>query len=287
MINSVLAAFLAMVCWGIGDFLIQKSTRRIGVSETLFIIGFVGSFVLLPFVWTDFALIGKFEMILFLIFFGIFTFFVSMADLKALQVGKLFVVEVLLELELPITIILAVLFLQESLSLPLIGLFALILVGLVLVALPKLHFIKHFVLEHGTYLAILAALGMGIINFLTGYVAINISPLMSVWFAWFIFTIITFGYLVKQKKFVWKKYFINSINFSTILMCLLDTAARVFFAFAIVGSGLSIAVGITESYPAIALFLGVLVNKERISKHQLIGAVLVIIVSVCIGYFFG
>lgn len=287
MINSVLAAFLAMLCWGVGDFLIQRSTRRIGVSETLFIIGFIGSIVLLPFVWSDFRFIGSFEIILFLLFFGIFTYFVSMINLEALRVGKLFVVEVLLEIELPITIVLAVLLLKESLSLPLIGLFVLVFIGLILVALPKLHLVKHFVFEHGAGLAVLAAIGMGIINFLTGYIAINISPLMSVWFAWFVFTIITFGYLVKKKRFVWKKYFIKKIDLATLVMCLLDTAAWVFFAFAIVGSGLAIAIGITESYPAIALFLGVLVNKEKISRHQFFGALLVIVVSFCIGFFFG
>ncbi|MCF8013453.1 EamA family transporter [Candidatus Woesearchaeota archaeon] len=287
MMNSVLAAFLAMICWGVGDFLIQKSTRRIGVSETLFLIGFVGSFVLLPFVWFDFKFISSLEIFLFFLFFGIFTYFVSMINLEALRVGKLFVVEVLLEIELPITIILAVLLLKESLSFSLICLFVLVFVGLVFVVLPKIYLVKKFIFEHGTGLAILAAVGMGIINFLTGYIAINISPLLSVWFAWVIFTIITFVFLIKKKKFVWKKYFIKKIDLATLVMCLLDTAAWVFFAFAIVGSGLAVAIGITESYPAIALFLGVFVNKEKITKHQIFGALLVIIVSFCIGFFFG
>ncbi|TSC57963.1 MAG: hypothetical protein Greene041679_205 [Parcubacteria group bacterium Greene0416_79] len=33
-------AFVAMLSWGIGDFLIQKSTRKIGDTETLFLISF-------------------------------------------------------------------------------------------------------------------------------------------------------------------------------------------------------------------------------------------------------
>jgi len=34
-------AFVAMLCWGIGDFLIQKSTRRIGNTVTLFLSRFL------------------------------------------------------------------------------------------------------------------------------------------------------------------------------------------------------------------------------------------------------
>ncbi len=44
-------AFVAMLCWGLGDFLIQRSTRKIGDWETLFIISAFGTGILLPFVW--------------------------------------------------------------------------------------------------------------------------------------------------------------------------------------------------------------------------------------------
>ncbi len=44
-------AFVAMLCWGIGDFLIQRSTRKIGDWETLFVITLFGSLILLPFVY--------------------------------------------------------------------------------------------------------------------------------------------------------------------------------------------------------------------------------------------
>jgi hypothetical protein len=30
-------AFIAMLCWGVGDFLIQKSARKLGDWETLFV----------------------------------------------------------------------------------------------------------------------------------------------------------------------------------------------------------------------------------------------------------
>lgn len=33
---GIILAFLAMVFWGFGDFLIQRSTRTVGDAETLF-----------------------------------------------------------------------------------------------------------------------------------------------------------------------------------------------------------------------------------------------------------
>jgi drug/metabolite transporter (DMT)-like permease len=42
-------AFIAMLCWGVGDFLIQKSTRKLGNVETLFLITFFGAIVLFTF----------------------------------------------------------------------------------------------------------------------------------------------------------------------------------------------------------------------------------------------
>ncbi len=40
-------AFVAMLCWGFGDFLIQRSARKLGDWETLFVITFFGVIVLL------------------------------------------------------------------------------------------------------------------------------------------------------------------------------------------------------------------------------------------------
>lgn len=289
MVNSVIFAFLAMFCWGVGDFLIQRSTRKIGVPQTLFTIGAIGSLVLLPFVWSDFKFLSSVEVFVMLFVFGLFTFAVSMINLEALKVGKLSVVEVLLEFELPITVILSAILLKEILSPGLIGLLIVLFFGLILVAMPKLNILKKFVFEHGAGLAILAAIGMGIINFITGYIAITVSPLLSVWFAWAVFTLVCFVYLVRKHNFRFKdkNNFVRKIDFLILLMSLLDTAAWVFFAYAIVGSTLSIATGITESYPAIALILGIFINKENITKHQLFGAIVVIVVSVLIGYFFG
>jgi hypothetical protein len=47
-------AFAALFLWGGGDFLIQRSIRRIGDWEALFLICLFGTIILLPFVYGSF-----------------------------------------------------------------------------------------------------------------------------------------------------------------------------------------------------------------------------------------
>ena len=53
MILPLLFAFGAMLFWGIGDFLIQRVTRKVGNIEALAWIGIIGTIGLLPFAWKD------------------------------------------------------------------------------------------------------------------------------------------------------------------------------------------------------------------------------------------
>jgi len=53
--TSILFAFAAMLSWGIGDFLIQRTVRKIGDLQTLTWIGIIGSIFLIPFAIKDFT----------------------------------------------------------------------------------------------------------------------------------------------------------------------------------------------------------------------------------------
>lgn len=66
-------------------------------------------------------------------------------------------------------------------------------------------------------------------------------------------------------------------------MGILDTLAWVFFAIAVGKNELAVTTAITESYPAISLLLGVAVNKEKISRHQLLGGSIAVVASFLMG----
>src|SRR3989344_6699605 len=113
---SILAAFGAMICWGFGDFLIQRSTRKFGNVEALAFIGIIGSIGLLPFIIPELSLLYTAENAAFLLFVGVFTFIVALLDFEALKEGKLSVIDVILEVELPITVVLGIIYFGEELT---------------------------------------------------------------------------------------------------------------------------------------------------------------------------
>src|SRR3989338_4470878 len=112
----VLAAFGAMLFWGVGDFLIQRSVRKIGSIECLTWIGIIATLLLLPLVVHDFHLLSDTRNIAVLGILGIVTFFAAIADFEALKQGKLSVIEIVMTIELPVTVMLALVFLQEHIS---------------------------------------------------------------------------------------------------------------------------------------------------------------------------
>jgi drug/metabolite transporter (DMT)-like permease len=282
---SLIFAFLATICWGFGDFLIQKSVRKIGNLQSLALIGIVGAIALFPFILHDIKNIFNLYNIGLLLLLGIITFVAAIFDFEALKRGKISVIDVLIELELPVTIILGFVFFKEVLSLQQIGIISLIFIGILLMAFKHLNFKKHVKsFEKGAFLAILAALGMGLINFLTAASSRQISPLMAVWFPWIVFTIICIFFIWSREGIRNFSNNISKFKWLVLAMGIFDTLAWLSYAYATNKGEIAIITAITESYPALAMFLGLWINKERINLHQYIGAGLAIVSSIFLSF---
>jgi uncharacterized membrane protein len=275
---GILFAFGAMLCWGFGDFFIQRSARKIGDIEALAFIGIIGTIGLLPFVLQELPLLFSLPNLALLAFIGIVTFVFAVIDFEALKKGKLSVVEVILEFELPITAFLGFLFFQEMPSLLQMAIILLIFLGIILIAIksfPKKSHSKIF--EKGLFLALLGAIGMAIINFLTAYGAKAVSPILAIWVPWVIFTIISL-IIIWRREGLPKLVHNAKKHWGLILvMGIFDTLAWLFFATAVLKNDLAITIAITESYVAVALFLGVLINKEKIHLHQYAGVIIALL----------
>ncbi len=98
-------AFVAMLCWGIGDFWIQKSTRKVGDLEALFFVTAFGALVLLPFVYRDIpALFAESSQALMVLgVLCVVLFIAAILDFEALRVGKLAIVEPIWSFEVPVS----------------------------------------------------------------------------------------------------------------------------------------------------------------------------------------
>lgn len=280
---SMLFALGAMLCWAFGDFLIQRSTRKIGDIESIAFIGIIGCIALFPFAIKDFHLLFSLPNVFLLLLFSIIIFITTFFDFEALREGKLSVIDVILEIELPITITLGFIFFNETLSAIQFLIISFIFIGIVLVATKSFSHWKTK-LEKGALLAFFAAFGMGIANFLAAKSSRQISPLLTIWAVWTFTAIFSLIFIWKREGTL--KFIKDGKKFKLLILAMgiFDTAAWIFYALAVLKNEISITTAITESYPAIALFWGFWLNKEKINWHQWLGAALALSASFVLAF---
>lgn len=280
---GVLAAFGAALCWGFGDFFIQKSTRKIGDMESLFFIGAFGSVALLPFIVHEIPLVFSASNVMFsLALLGLLTFIVGVINFQSLKVGKISVVEPILVLELPATFLFAIVLLQEQITLVQAVFSGFIMLGIFLVSFSRANFKSRHFLERGAILAVATALGMGALNYMTGTIARDTSPLLTIWSAWTIIAAACFLYLLSKRGIRGMVSDARHNRKIVLSESVFDTAGWALFAIAMVSLPISLATAITESYPAIAVLLGLVVNREIIRHHQATGMLMAIASSIAL-----
>lgn len=274
---GVLFALFTLFLWGGGDFLIQRMTRQIGNWETVFLIGLFGTILLTPFVYQDVVrYLSAASIIAVLAVASIFGLVASLFDFESLKKGKIAAVEPILALEIPTVAVLSLIFLKEVLSLLELFLIAVIIIGLVLVSLRERNFklLRSKGLEKGVILMTIAAILMGGTAFFVGYGSRITNPLFVNWFVAIIATVFMAAYLFfkgtlpRLVKNVLKS---PKLVFTT---CLFDNLAWISFAAAVLFIPITIAMTLSENFIAVAVLLGLIVNREMLRLHQKIGFVL-------------
>ncbi len=279
-------AFGALLAWGIGDFLIQRTTRKIGDWETLFVVTAFGVVILLPFVYKDFTTLISLEDNTFFILLALSAVILMAAllDFEALKKGKLAVVEPVLALEVPVTAFLAFMLINESIDILQIIFVTFLLAGIVLVSLKSHHLSRKKWLERGVLLAVLGAFFMGTANFLVGFASRVTSPLITNWFMNVFLMLISLFYIITNKR-THKLIKDLTLNKKLLLtMSTFDNAAWISIAFAASIIPITIAFAISESYIIISALLGLLINRELLMRHQKAGIVLALASSVALSF---
>ena len=275
-------AFVAMLAWGIGDFLIQKSTRKVGDIEALFFVTAFGAVVLLPFVYKNIGALfaSSSDTMLILAVLCVVLLLAALLDFEALRVGKLAVVEPIWSFEVPVAALLAFFILGEEVTVLQILIIVALLVGLALVSLKKEFRLKHLWLERGTLLALLGAVFMGAANFFMGWGARVTDPIMAN-FVTDVFIAVVTGLILFRRGNVGASIRDMSRNGSVLLqMSIADKTAWVAFAFAMTLAPIAVTVALSESYIIIAVLLGLALNRELLCRHQKIGLALAITAAI-------
>lgn len=285
---GLLLSFVALFCWGFGDFFIQKTTRAIGSWRALFFIGLFGSVALFPFIRHDFFALTTAELTL-LVLLCVVVMFATIFDFEAMRRGKIAVVEPVISMEMPMAVALSVALGREQFNLPVVLLVGVVFFGISLsVVKHHSHLLVHRrLLEKGVLLAGVAAIGMALMNFLVGVSSQNISPLMTIWFVHTVIALICLIYVFFTGKIrdFWQD--IKKHPAIIVAQSTLDTFAWIAYAIATTLIPISIAVTISESYVAVAVLLGIIVNREKLRWHQIFGITIaisgVIFLSILVG----
>jgi drug/metabolite transporter (DMT)-like permease len=284
---GILSAFLAMFLWGIGDFLMQKVIRKIGIFETLFAITTVGIFLIFPFVYKDLGNIFLSDKALCVLIVSSFVLFIAaILDFMALKVGKLSVVEPIWSLEIVSASMLAFWILGEKITIIQIILIAILIAGLIFVSIEKGSELKgKDFLEKGAILAVISAITMGGANFLFGWSARLTDALSVNFFSCVVLSFLSFLVLLFRGNF--KKGLTTLFNYKKVVlpMCILDNLAWIAFAKGMSLSPIAIVTALSESYIIIAVILGLSLNKEKIGKHQKVGLAIALISAITLSYF--
>lgn len=99
---GIALAFVAMLSWGIGDFFIQKSVRKVGDWEALFAVTAFGALALSPFAWKNLpTLFSNGNTVFVIAVLCIVLFIGAICDFEALRQGKLAVIEPIWSFEFP------------------------------------------------------------------------------------------------------------------------------------------------------------------------------------------
>ncbi|QQS22647.1 DMT family transporter [bacterium] len=278
---GIIFALVALVSWGLGDFFIQRTSRKTGIVDAMFFIDVVAAVVLLPFIWDELPLLEA-RTVYILLTAGVVLIGASFFLFTALKKGKLSVVEPTASLELPFTVIIAALLGHERLDLFTYLIIALVFIGIFLTVTEGRHVLRNLwhghikKFERGVWLAFFGSIAMALGNFTVGFASQETSPLMTIWATSLIILIPCVIYYIFTNRFGLMVGHIKKYPLTVLAEVTFDNMAWIAFAFAVVYIPISVAITISESYIILAVLLGVLINKEKLRQHQYLGVAMAI-----------
>ena len=282
---GILFSLGALVGWAIGDFLIQKTVRAMGVFKSLFYIGIIGFVGITPFIYKELALdfLNPKRLIMPLVL-GTILVLASLMNFEGLRQGKLSVVLPLTGLELPIVILLSRFIGGEHLGLHNYLLIGLVVLGILFTGIIKLPNFKKIRMEKGVWLAIGGAVGLGAGTFLIGIISRNYSPLFSVWLTHTCALLVGTVFLIKEGTLCNFKNDLKKFGRLIFWQSALDNLAWISYSYATIFIPISIAATVSESYIALGALLGVYLNHEKLRTHQKFGIALAISGALILSY---
>ena len=293
--TSVIVGLIAMLTWGIADFLQSIPVRKIGIYKTMFLSNFFGYILLLPIFFFRQYLSISFSNLVLLFIGGFFQAIAVKNFYEAMQTGEIAIVTPISASYPLVSVILFILFLGSKLNfITGIAIFILIL-GIVLTStdIKKLKNIRE---AKGVNQAIIAFFIWGVEFFVLDLVAkehilFGISFPETSYIAVFFFSSLFNGLFMLVYSLMNKglptKLEIKDIKKP--ILIILITAITYAFTWIVVNYGLAIGnsavvTSISSIYPLICVILAMIFYKEKLVLNQKIGIVTIVIGLVLISF---
>ncbi|MEM2131599.1 MAG: DMT family transporter [Candidatus Woesearchaeota archaeon] len=286
---AIFMGLIAMFFWGIADFLQALAIKKINSLKTMFfsnLLGFILTLIFFfYFLFNDYIKIDVFNFsIIFLS--TLINLFAVKNFMKSYEEGEISIVTPISASYSIITIILAIIFLNEKLTL--LKLFAILLcvIGIVLVS-TDLRKIKNLDSVKGIKESVFAFISWGVYFFLISLVSKNllnlgISKLNSAITLFFLtglltnINLITYSFL-KEKNNLFKTKIEKNIWIIFIINFFLYNIAWIAVNYGISQDLVSIIAPVSSLYPAITVLLAFFILKEKLVLNQKIGLFLTIL----------
>ena len=280
-------AFIAMLSWGIGDFVMQKSVKKMGDWETLFFITLFGTFILFPFVYRSIPtlVMNPGNDLLILCGAGIVLVIAAICSFEGYKTGKLSVLEPMLSLEIVSTALLSFFILHDVVTPLQIILIALLICGLVLVSYRGHSFSRKVFLEKGVIIFCAGAILMGVADFLLGWGSRVTDPLLANFAINVVMVVVSGAVLLAGGRMHHAYRDVMASRGLVLVMSIADNVGWIAYAVAMALVPIAVATGLSESSTIISVLLGLFFNKERLLSHQKIGlsiALISVVVLACV-----
>ncbi len=309
MLLGVLLGLVCALCWGTADIFATIVSRRLGIYTALYfshLWGLLLAFVLLLCVWqplsiTPQALLASLPAGLvlgILLAAGYFAFY------RGLELGPLAIVSPLTSADGAVAVVLAILFLHETLGIWQICALIILFGGIVFASLEgvsPLAFLQEIrtttVTKGGTKWGLVAMLVFGLTLFVVGLAAQTLGWFLpTFWMRVFSLMIVACVRLLQQKHlyshaspFDAKKHgrrrnWWLEIGLVTFVAGTLDTGGQFLYSFDTQVAATGIAAAVGSCFVLLPLFYGAFILRERLAIHQVIGIALVVVGLIVLGY---
>jgi drug/metabolite transporter (DMT)-like permease len=293
---GIIAGLVAMLCWGIADFLQAVNVKKIGSLKTMFFGNSIGILLTLPFIFY-FLFLGKllidFNNLVLLFIAGVIDVVAVYYFLRSFEIGDASVVAPISASYSLVTVFLAIIFLKETLSsLKIISIFVICL-GIVLTSadftkLKKMKAAKGVkeslvpLFIWGVYFFIIGIATKNMVS-LNQAIGLNLSDAkVAAAINIFFFTTIINSLLMalfaflKQKKVSISDLKVKNVLLIFLINFVLYTTAWVAVSYGISQDLVSIVTSVSSLYPALVSILAVIFFKEKLVLNQKIGIVTVL-----------